>query len=73
MHRNDINLSGATEKLSYYTSASHLDQEGIVGDGSTSFKRSTFRVNLKADVAKWLEVGVNSTYSSSDKSGIQEN
>jgi len=73
MHRNDINLSGATEKLSYYTSASHLDQDGIVGDGSTSFKRSTFRVNLKADVVKWLEIGVNSTYSSSDKSGIQEN
>ncbi|QVY65418.1 SusC/RagA family TonB-linked outer membrane protein [Polaribacter sp. Q13] len=73
MHRNDINLSGATEKFSYYTSASHLDQDGIVGDGSTSFKRSTFRVNLKGDVAKWLEVGVNSTYSSSDKKGIQEN
>ncbi|WP_343329426.1 SusC/RagA family TonB-linked outer membrane protein [Polaribacter staleyi] len=73
MHRNDINLSGATDHFSYYTSASHLDQDGIVGDGSTSFKRSTFRVNLKGDVAKWLEVGINSTYSSSDKSGIQEN
>ena len=73
MHRNDINLSGATDHFSYYTSASHLDQDGIVGDGNTSFKRSTFRVNLKGDLAKWLEVGVNSTYSSSDKSGIQEN
>ncbi|PQJ72388.1 SusC/RagA family TonB-linked outer membrane protein [Polaribacter butkevichii] len=73
MHRNDINLSGATDHFSYYTSASHLDQDGIVGDGSTSFKRSTFRVNLKGDVAKWLEVGINSTYSTSDKSGIQEN
>ena len=73
MHRNDINLSGATEKFSYFTSASHLDQDGIVGNGNSSFKRSTFRVNLKGDVAKWLEVGVNSTYSSSDKSGIQEN
>ena len=73
MHRNDINLSGGTDKFSYYTSASHLDQDGIITGGNTSFKRSTFRVNLKADVAKWLEVGVNTTYSSSDKSGIPEN
>ncbi|WP_405562280.1 SusC/RagA family TonB-linked outer membrane protein [Polaribacter sp. Asnod6-C07] len=73
MHRNDINLSGATDKFSYYTSASHLDQDGIIKGGNTSFKRTTFRVNLKSDVAKWLEVGINSTYSNSDKSGIPEN
>ena len=48
MHRNDINLSGATDKLSYYTSASHLDQDGIITGGNSSFKRTTFRVNLKA-------------------------
>ncbi len=73
MSRNDISLSGATDKFSYFTSASHLDQDGIVGKENSSFKRSTFRVNLKADLAKWLEVGINSTYSSSDKSGIPEN
>ncbi|MDO6742648.1 MULTISPECIES: SusC/RagA family TonB-linked outer membrane protein [Polaribacter] len=73
MHRNDINLSGATDKFSYYTSASHLDQDGIIKGDNTSFKRTTFRVNLKSDIAKWLEVGINSTYSNSDKSGIPEN
>ncbi|MEO9571966.1 MAG: TonB-dependent receptor [Polaribacter sp.] len=73
MHRNDISLSGATEKLSYYTSASHLSQDGIITGGNSSFKRSTFRVNLKSDITKWLEVGVNATYSSSDRSGVPEN
>ncbi len=73
MHRNDINISGATEHFSYYTSASHLNQEGIITGANDSFKRSTFRVNLKADITKWLEVGVNTTYSSSDKRGIPEN
>ncbi|TVZ57335.1 TonB-linked SusC/RagA family outer membrane protein [Lutibacter sp. Hel_I_33_5] len=73
MKRNDISLSGATEKFSYYTSASLLDQDGIITGDNSSFKRSTFRVNLKADITKWLEAGVNTTYSSSDKSGIPEN
>ena len=73
MHRNDVNLSGGTDHFSYYTSASHLDQDGIIDGGNSTFKRSTVRVNLKGDIAKWLEVGVNATYSSSDKSGIPEN
>ena len=73
MHRNDINLSGATDKFSYYTSASHLNQDGIITGNNDSFKRTTLRINLKADITKWLEIGVNSTYSSSDKSGIPEN
>jgi len=73
MQRYDVNLSGATEKTSYYTSFSHLDQDGIVGKENSSFKRSTFRMNFKSDITKWLEVGVNTTYSSTDKNGIPEN
>jgi len=73
MMRYDINLSGASEKTSYYTSISHLKQDGIVGDENSAYKRGTFRVNFKTEIAKWLEVGVNSTYSASNKSGVQEN
>ncbi|MDO6492373.1 MAG: TonB-dependent receptor [Cellulophaga sp.] len=73
MFRNDVNLSGATEKLSYYMSASNLNQDGIVGKGNSSFERSTFRANIKADITDWLEAGVNATYSITDKNGIQEN
>ncbi len=73
MKRYDLNLSGATEKTSYYTSFSHLNQDGVVGKKNSSFKRTNFRMNFKSDITKWLEVGVNTTYSSSDKNGVQEN
>jgi len=73
MMRYDLNLSGATEKTSYYTSLSHLKQNGVVGDDNSSFRRVSFRMNLKTEITKWLEVGVNATYSGSTKNGIQEN
>jgi len=73
MMRYDLNLSGASEKTSYYTSMSHLSQDGVVGDKNSSFRRATFRMNLKTDITKWLEVGVNATHSASTKKGIQEN
>ncbi len=73
MMRYDLNLSGASEKTSYYTSLSHLSQDGVVGEKNSSFRRATFRMNLKTDITKWLEVGVNATHSASAKKGIQEN
>ena len=73
MMRYDLNLSGASEKTSYYTSMSHLSQDGVVGEKNSSFRRATFRMNLKTDITKWLEVGVNATHSASTKKGVQEN
>ncbi|WP_299122796.1 TonB-dependent receptor [uncultured Tenacibaculum sp.] len=73
MYRNDVSLSGAGEKGSYYFSASNLNQKGIVGKDNSSFKRTTFRLNLKGELTNWLEVGLNATYSITDKNGITEN
>jgi TonB-linked SusC/RagA family outer membrane protein len=71
--RYDLNVSGGSEKLSYYASYGNLNQDGIVGKENSSFKRNTFRVNLKSEIADFIEVGVNATYSLSDRVGIQEN
>lgn len=73
MYRNDVSLSGAGEKGSYYFSASNLNQKGIVGKDNSSFKRTTLRMNLKGELVDWLEVGMNATYSMTDKKGINEN
>lgn len=73
MQRYDVSLSGGTESTSYYFSASHTNQKGIVGGDNSSFKRNTFRLNVVSDVTDWLEVGVNSNTSFIDRKGIVEN
>jgi len=71
--RYDLNVSGGSDKLSYYGSMGHLEQEGVVGGDNSSFKRKTFRFNVKSQITDFIEVGVNATYSLSDRYGIQEN
>ncbi|TYP98191.1 TonB-linked SusC/RagA family outer membrane protein [Tenacibaculum adriaticum] len=72
MKRYDLSFSGATEKTSYYISGSRLDQDGIVSGDNDNYDRTTLRVNLKSDVKEWLEVGINTTYSDTNKSNINE-
>ena len=71
--RYDLNVSGGNDKTSFYTSMGHLEQEGIVGRENSSFKRKTFRLNLKSEITDFIEVGFNGTYTLSDRFGIQEN
>ena len=73
MFRYDVNLSGASEKTSYYASLSQLKQDGVVGKENSSFERANVRLNLTSKITKWLEVGVNATHSASNKTGVPEN
>ncbi|AUS04801.1 SusC/RagA family TonB-linked outer membrane protein [Pseudotamlana carrageenivorans] len=73
LQRYDFNISGGSEKFMYYASASHLDQDGVVGRSNSNFKRTTFRTNLKSKLGKVVEIGLNATYSLTDRNGIQEN
>ena len=73
IQRYDLNASGGGEKTSYYASASVLDQDGIVGGENSNFRRTTFRFNIKSQIADWLELGANTNISFSDRNGIVEN
>ncbi len=56
-----ISAQGGTDKSTYYVSASVMDQDGtIIG---SNFNRYSFRVNLDAQLKKWLKLGVNAMYS----------
>ncbi len=71
MHQHQVSAQGGSEKVKYYVSGSFLDQDGtIIG---TEFQRYSFRVNLDADLKKWLKLGVNAMYSSTkEKLGLAD-
>jgi TonB-linked SusC/RagA family outer membrane protein len=69
-HRQEHNfsVSGGTEKLTYFVSATHTDIQGIAkGD---DFSRSIIRFNLTFQLAKGLTYGTNSQIGFFDRSGI---
>jgi TonB-linked SusC/RagA family outer membrane protein len=56
----DLNLSGGTDKTSYYIGGQYLDQDGmLVGN---NFKRYSSRINLDSKMYKHLTVGMNLSF-----------
>ncbi|QOD61819.1 SusC/RagA family TonB-linked outer membrane protein [Polaribacter haliotis] len=64
----DLSISNSTEKSNYYISASVTDQQGVVLNDN--FKNLTGRINLNSDLTDWFTLGVKTSYSFRDFSGI---
>ena len=65
----DLNISGAGERFNYYVSGSYTDQTGVqVGD---RFKRTTLNSKVSGDLTDWITVGLNTSYSYRDYSGVE--
>ena len=56
--QSNINISGGTDKVSYFISAGYLYQGGIWSTNSTDKNRFNFRSNLDADILKNLKLSV---------------
>jgi len=65
----NLNVSGRSARSSYYFSGSYTDEEGI--QLNDQFSRITLHTNLESKVTDWLTVGLISSYSFRDYSGIE--
>ncbi|MEO9004544.1 MAG: TonB-dependent receptor [Ginsengibacter sp.] len=68
MQNYNVSLQGNANNTSYYISGSYSDVEGI--QLNDKFKRVTLHSNLESEINSWLTIGVNSSYSYRDNSGI---
>ncbi len=64
-------VSGGTEKSSYALSASYFSQEGTIM--GSNFKRLTLRSNTTYTITKWLKIGENISYVSSEGRNAMNN
>ena len=58
-----LSISGGTDKSTFYTSLGYFDQNGIVADPISWYKRVTARFNGAHKVTPWLNFGENIGYS----------
>lgn len=56
-----VSISGGSAKERHYISAGFNSTDGVLIE--TGFKRASFRVNLSYDLAKWLTLSTNNSYS----------
>jgi len=66
----NISITGGSENTDYSMSASHLDQEGIVGSDKSNFKRTTVKLSINTDVRDFLNVKANVFHTNNRSKGI---
>ena len=60
-----LSAAGGTDKVKYYVSGGYFSQDGTqIG---TDFNRISTRVNLDADLKKWLKLGTRIMYATTDE------
>lgn len=59
----NLSFSGANDNTSYFVSAAYYNQDGITP--SADFKRYSGRANVASQIKKWMNVGINTTFSHS--------
>ena len=59
----DFDVSGGSDKSNYFFSLGYLDDKGIAIE--SGFKKYSTRLKLNSEVKKWLNVGVNLSYTNS--------
>ena len=53
----DLNISGGSNRSSYFISGSYYDQEGIMY--RSGYERATLRSNMNSKLNDWVQVGLN--------------
>ena len=61
----NLTVSGSTDKLTYFASASYLDDSGLMEN--SDYKRFTSRVSVDYQAKKWLKIGTNMSYAHADQ------
>ncbi|MDA8596287.1 TonB-dependent receptor [Flavobacteriaceae bacterium] len=58
-----MNVSGGSKQTTYMFSANYLSQEGSIQ--TSNFDRLSTRLNITTEIKDWLQIGLNSSYSTS--------
>jgi TonB-linked SusC/RagA family outer membrane protein len=69
----NLSISGGSDKLSYYTSAGMLRQNGLMKWFDEKYERFNILQNIQYNINSWIEVGMKLTLNVSDQKAIPDN
>ena len=68
INSHNLSLTGRTESVSYFLSGGISDVAGYMENDD--YTKINYRINIDAEVNKWMRVGLESFFTSSDYSGV---
>ena len=72
LQKYNVNLSGGSDKTTYYTSVGYMDQGSILRYGDESFRKFNVVNNISYDVNNWLTISMKTSFIRTEQTGIQQ-
>jgi TonB-linked SusC/RagA family outer membrane protein len=73
MQQYNVNVSGGSENLTYYTSAGYFSQDGLLRWFDESYERFNVMQNVSYKVTDWMKFGLKTSLNIADKRDIPDN
>ena len=65
-NNHDLNVSGGSDKITYYFSGGLLDQGGLYRYGNDSYKKYNFRSDVTFELKSWISLNFKGSYTRTD-------
>lgn len=66
----NVNISGGSDKATYYTSVGYIDQGSLLRHGDEGFRKFNMVNNINYDINNWLNISMKTSYIRTELSGI---
>ena len=66
----NVNISGGSDKATYYTSVGYTDQGALLRHGDEGFRKFNMVNNINYNINNWLNVSMKTSYIHTELSGI---
>lgn len=68
----NVNISGGSEKVTYYTSGGYMDQGSLIKFGDEGFRKFNVMNNISYDLTKWMNIGIKTTFNRTELDGLMQ-
>ena len=66
----NVNISGGSDKATYYTSVGYTDQGSLMRHGNEGFRKFNMVNNINYDINNWMNVSMKTSYIRTELQGI---
>ena len=68
----NVNISGGSDKTTYYTSVGYMDQGSLLRYGDEGFRKFNVVNNINYDINDWLHVSMKTSFIRTEQNGIAQ-
>ena len=72
LQKYNVNISGGSDKTTYYTSVGYMDQGSLLRYGDEQYRKFNLVNNISYDVNDWLNISMKTTYVRTELNGIAQ-